>query len=209
MRKLIKKTSLFCGCIIVSLFANAQEEESKKFKYRGYSGGMMVHTAYLYGGNINVGADDIKIEGVPFGIGGAMRFQFGNHFRIGAEGYSSTLCYGDNSYLSLSWGGLLFDCPYKINNFTFFAGGTIGGGGVKNVTVTNTLVNSMKENALYQKYSIMIADPFIGAEYAFTPRISLTTKIDFVFNLSQKRPDFAMGPRIYLGFSFYHSKINK
>jgi len=206
----MKKIFLLCSFIIAFSQANAQDTANTTFNFRGYSGGMTLHTGYLYGGITNIDAQEINIQGVPFGIGGAIRLHFGEHFRVGVEGYSSTLNYegkGKNkSYLSLGWGGLLIDCPWQINKFSIFLGGTVGGGGVKNVTVTNTPINSMEKNAIYQKCSIVVIDPFIGVEYALTPKMSLIAKIDWIFNLSQKQTDLVMGPRVYLGFSFFHSK---
>ena len=208
---LSKKIFLFSICIVIFLHSNAQNADSKKFNFRGYSGGMMLHTGYLYSGKMNINAQKIIIQGFPTGIGGAMRFHFGKNFRVGGEGYASTLSYGEknNSYISLGWGGLLVDYHWQINKFSIFFGGTLGGGGIKNVTVTNTAINSIKENAIYQKYSIMIVDPFVGMEYGFTQRMSVTAKIDWILNISEKRTDLPTGARVYLGFSFFHSKNTK
>ncbi len=100
--------------------ASAQESTRSKFAYAGFSGGMMIHTGYLYGGSISPATDagcnclyDRKIAGAPFGIGGAARVHFGEHLRIGTEGYVSTLNYGgkgNDSFARLGWGGVLADC---------------------------------------------------------------------------------------------------
>ena len=43
-------------------------------------------------------------------IGGVIRLHLGDHFRIGSEGYVSTLSQrGNGSYLKYGWGGLLAD----------------------------------------------------------------------------------------------------
>jgi len=213
--KILKKTVLLCGLIIVCLPVFTQDLDNNKMKFQGYSGGMMFHTGYLFGGELNINnvQRPIKIQGVPFGIGGVLRLHFGKYLRIGGEGYSSNLQYGkNNSFLSLGWGGFLMDCQWKINKFTVFCGGTIGGGSVKNVTITNIAsANLMGENALYNKYAMMLIDPFVGMEYMMSSRINLIVKVDCIVNLIRKHSDFPIGPRVYAGLIFFHtkSKISK
>ena len=200
-----------CNCMIVFSSVFAQSIDGKKLNFQGYSGGMMLHTGYLFGGELNMGdaSSPTKIQGTPFGIGGALRFHFGKHLRIGTEGYSSNLRYGEkkNSFLSLGWGGLLIDCQWKIKKTTIFCGGTIGGGSVKNVAVADGInPNSSEKNAVYRKYGLMLITPFVGMEYAVSSRINVAVKVDCVVNLTKKQSDFAIGPRIYTGFIFSHAK---
>ncbi len=212
-----KRTCIFFYCILFVLQVNAQDTDGKKIYFQGYSGGMMLHTGYLFSGEVNIyndithSVETIDIQGMPVGIGGLMRFHFGKHFRVGGEGYSSTLHYGKNkSYMTLGWGGVLFDCRWVLNKFTIFLGGTIGGGSVKNVTVANNASShSIEKNALYRKYAVMIIDPFIGMEYAVNRSIHLIAKIDYIISVNGSRSDFAMGPRIYLGVIFSRSKDSK
>jgi hypothetical protein len=206
-------------CAFVCIYAHSQstikgkviDEEgnpSKKISFRGYSGGMMLHTGYLAGGTVNMGnpQEKTKIQGMPWGIGGCLRFHFGKHLRIGGEGYTSTLHYGKNkSYTTLGWGGLLVDCQWKINNFIVFIGGTIGGGSVKNITILNN-VSTIKKDADYRKYGVMVAAPFAGMEYAIARRIRLISKVNYVFNISQRQPDFATGIRVHAGVVFFHGR---
>jgi len=196
--------------IFIQIVAQNQDINSKKKSFQGYSGGMMLHTGYLSGGEVNIDnfSEKINIQGAPFGIGGLLRFHFGKHLRIGSEGYNSTLHYWKNkSHTTLGWGGLLIDCQWKINKFTVFLGGTMGGGSLKNTTVlSNASPHSLKENAVYQKYTLLIADPFIGMEYTITQKIHLITKIDCLVNLTNKQSDFAIGPRLYLGIIFFHER---
>ena len=204
--------SLFfvCNFILVLVPTFAQELDNNKMNFEGYSGGMMLHTGYLFGGKINMinPQKNSNIQGFPFGIGGVLRFHFGKHLRIGGEGYSSNLQYGKNkSFLSLGWGGFLVDCHWNINKFTVFCGGTIGGGSVKNVRIINSVsANSMDKNAIYSKYAIMLIDPFVGMEYRISRRINLIAKVDCIVNLVQKHPDFPTGTRVYAGFVFLHTK---
>ena len=59
------------------------KSDKKKF-FNGYDGGMMLHAGYV---KTNVTPLDYKAEGITKGIGGAIRFHIGNHYRIGTEGY--------------------------------------------------------------------------------------------------------------------------
>ena len=202
-----KKSFFFFYCILLVLQTSAQDASSKKFHFQGYSGGMMLHTGYLSGGEVKINPQEpIQLQGVPFGLGGLLRFHLGKHLRIGGEGYNSTLHYEkNNSYTALSWGGLLIDSPWKINKFTLFFGGTMGGGSVKNITAVNNH-SSIEKEAIYRKYSVMLIDPFIGMEYALTHRMHLITKIDCIVDINGKQSDFTIGPRIYLGIVFFHGK---
>jgi hypothetical protein len=195
-------------CLSFFLQVNAQDTEQKNTYFRGYSGGMMLHTGYLTAGKIIMPGVQEKIHGAPWGIGGLIRFHFGKHLRLGGEGYTSTLYYGKNkSYTTLNWGGLLMDCQWKINKFTVFCGGTIGGGSVKNIALSNdTSIQQGERNALFRKYTLMVAAPFVGMEYAITSRIRFITKVDGIFNIMGKQPDFTIGPRIYAGIVFFHEK---
>jgi len=199
--------SLFC--LMYFLQVNAQQDNTgKKMNFQAYSGGMMLHTGYVFGGKLNI--DDynqnIKIQGVTFGIGGTLRFNFGKHLRTGLEGYSTSVNYGKNkSYMTLGWGGLLIDCKWDVKKLCVFVGGTIGGGAVKNVTVVNdTNINPIGKTALYRKYAVILVDPFIGIEYALSPKIRLIAKADYIINVGKQQPDFATGVRVYAGVVFFH-----
>ena len=204
-----RRLLLFFCCIVIFLQANAQDAEGNRMNLQGYSGGMMFHTGYLSGGCLNMPDNQgkINIEGMPAGIGGLLRLHLGKHLRIGGEGYTSTLSYGKNeSFMTLAWGGLLIDSPWKINKYTAFFGGTIGGGSIKNITVLHTPPShSIEKSAVYRNYSVMTAVPFMGMEYALTRRIHLITKVDYIVNIAQKQSDFAMGPRVYAGIIFFHT----
>jgi len=192
----------------------AEENASSKMGYSGFSGGMMLHTGYVqsreltfYNSNGNV-REVTQLSGAPFGIGGAVRLHFGEHLRIGSEGYVSTLTYGENkSYSSVGWGGLLVDCAWHLNSWTPFAGGTVGGGSVKNLTLLEpTPDDFVLENTStsYRKYGFMALSPFVGVEYAMTEKMHLVIKIDYLLNLTNWQDDFTTGPRIYFGFMFCH-----
>ena len=84
-------------CLLITMAVSAQEKRI----LRGFDGGMMVHTGYLSG---NLDAIGYKAQGAPMGIGGVIRLHLGDHFRIGSEGYVSTLSQrGNGSYLKCGW----------------------------------------------------------------------------------------------------------
>ena len=192
-----------------------KEKTPSKFAYSGFSGGMMVHTGYLYGGNIALrsatGGYSRGIAGAPTGIGGVARVHFGKHLRVGTEGYVSTLQYGgknNDSHARIGWGGLLADCMWQVGRWAPYIGGTVGGGSMQNLTLRNPtpLDDEVEMDASFRKYSFMLIAPFAGVEFSITDKIRINLKVDWLVNLSNRQPDFPTGPRIYLGFSFYRLK---
>lgn len=182
----------------------------------GYSGGMMVHSGFLSSSTVSFSTPDgsalglggMRIKGIPIGIGGALKVHFGKHFRVGTEGYSSNLKYGKHgSYEHIGWGGLLVDGVIPVGRWFPFAGVTVGGGGVKNVTVLqNTTGDFMLDDGTtsYRRYAFMAVSPFTGVEFALTERVHLVIKADWLLDVTSGQKDFADGPRIYAGFMFCH-----
>ena len=174
----------------------------------------MVHTGYVRAGNVAFGGPDgseggiAAINGLPLGIGGALKLHFGKYLRIGTEGYSSNLRYGKHgSYEHTGWGGVLVDAVIPAGQWFPFAGLTVGGGGVKNVTaLEDTTGDFILDNGTtsYRKYTFMALAPFIGVEYALTERIHLVIKADWLLDMTSGQTDFVRGPRIYFGFMFCH-----
>lgn len=190
-------------------------QDAGALRFRGFSGGMTIHSGYLSAGRINiVSADGLSsyshdVNGAPLGLGGSMRVHFGNHLRVGGEGYGTTLKYGGNgSFLRVSWGGVLVDGIWRTGRFSPFAGVTFGGGSLKNVTLFERAKTDMKaeEQASYRRYGFMAAVPFAGVEFHATEKIALVLKTDWMFNVTNPQPDFPSGPRIYFGISFYRLK---
>jgi len=211
------KKLMLLALILATFCASAQtSDKPKKMAFAGYGGGMMLHTGFVQSKNFNLyspnGAlwQQMRLKGVPFGIGGAIRVRFGQHLRIGGEGYVSTIQQRKTkSYNSIGWGGLLADCCWIKNKWTFFVGGTLGGGSVKNLILTEAPAQDfLLENgtAAYRKYSFMAATPFLGFEYALMDRIHLIVKADYLFNISNPQTDFTTGPRLYAGITFCHWK---
>lgn len=211
----MKRENIFYILLPLFLFwaAQAGAQDKGRFAYSGFSGGMMVHTGYLHGGDITLtdGSADYrhKLSGWATGIGGAVRVHFGKHFRTGFEGYVTTLRYGPyDSYATIGWGGVLADCIWRFGRWAAFAGGTFGGGKFRNLTLTSLTPpdNIMEERSSFRQYGFLTLVPFAGAEFAMTDKIRVALKADRMFNLTNPQPDFVSGPRIYIGFAFYRQK---
>jgi hypothetical protein len=209
MKKLILSIA-FCTISMIAM-------GSGTFRYEGFSGGMMLHTGYVQSHGyypIAEGAalDFVRPKGAPFGIGGAVKVHLGQHFRVGSEGYVSTLKHGvKGSYCSLGWGGLLMDSHWNIGNFTTFVGGTVGGGRYKNLTLQQPygFDYEVEPNTSFRSYSVMVLTPFVGFEYAAKCNFHISLKLDYIVNLNHREADFVEGVRIYLGVMFYHLRTHK
>lgn len=191
----------------------AQQKNKGKFAYSGFSGGMMVHTGYLFGGDITLtdglGNYRQKLSGAPTGIGGAARVHLGKHLRVGGEGYVTTLKYGKHdSYATIGWGGVLADCIWRFGRWAPYVGTSFGGGSMKNLTLTSPtpLDDRMEERSSFRKFGFLTLVPFAGVEFTMTDKIRLSMKADWMCNLTNRQPDFVTGPRIYIGFAFYRTK---
>ena len=59
-----------------------------RFRFNGYSGGMLLHTGYVQSRTFTLHAADgagvtrMRLRGAPLGIGGALRVRFGKHLRV-------------------------------------------------------------------------------------------------------------------------------
>ena len=175
---------------------------------------MMLHTGYVSSRDITVaspaaGSRTLAVGGAPFGIGGAIRFLFGKHLRVGAEGYVSTLTYGEyHSHAKTGWGGLLADSAWKVGNrCRFFVGGTVGGGSQTNTVILSPVEDDYvaEDFISYRKYGFMAVAPFAGVEVAVNRKVNVVFKADWLLNVTNPEDDFVSGPRIYVGFMFGHT----
>lgn len=190
------------GCvfgIILALwlpsYAVAQEKQL-------FDGGMMVHTGYLHG---EINALEYKAAGATFGLGGVLRFHLGKHFRIGGEGYVSTLRQMHNgSYIRTGWGGFLADFYWRFGRWQPFAGLAVGGG------KTNTLLLfegspddwESETKAVMHRKGFCFVNPNVGVEFALTEAVHLTFKVDRLIPLT--RAEMPNGVRFYFGVVFAH-----
>jgi len=189
--------------IFFTIFVDAQENKGK-MAYSGFSGGMMLHLGYVQSGNFTFSnGETIQLKGLVFGLGGQARVHFGEHFRIGGEGYFTEHKYKYGSYAKIGWGGVLADCAWQISKFAPFVGSTFGGGSQQNLTNFSEPKNDYElEEVSYRKYGFLCVVPFVGTEFTLSKRIHLVFKADYMFNLSNRQADFITGPRFYFGFTF-------
>lgn len=165
-----------------------------------FSGGMMLHTGYLAG---YYSALDYHAKGAPFGLGGAVRFHFFNHLRVGGEGYVSKLSQLHNgSYIRLGWGGLLIDGYWQLGRWKPYVGFTVGGGSLSTLLVRHGNANDWQaeDDVVLHNSAVMIMDPFVGVEFSVTKAFHLTLKADYIMTLNNR--DCPTGVRIYFGFIF-------
>ena len=185
--------------------AASEHHETKAIK--GFSGGMMVHTGYLSGGDNPFGYD---AAGATFGIGGVAKLHLSKHFRAGFEGYFSNMGLhkgvSSGSFNKLFWTGALVDCFWKVGKFYPYVGATVGGG----METAFYMFEGDKHDwlpeaaAVYNKKPFFAVDPFVGVEYAVGEALRLTLKADWLLAINKDGLNRPMGPRIYFGFIFAH-----
>ena len=185
--------------------SSATAEDKKLIK--GFSGGMMVHTGYQYGGDNPYGLD---ISSPTFGIGGCAKLHFTEHFRTGFEGYFSTAPIKNGvesgSHNKLFWTGILADFFWKKGKFVPYIGATVGGG----METSFYLFEGDKHDweiearAVLHKQPFVAIDPYVGVEYKVGKALRLTLKTDWMFAINSDGLNQPMGPRIYFGFIFAH-----
>ena len=195
----MKRVILAAIGLLILLSASAREKKL----LRGFDGGMMLHAGYLQG---NLDAIGYEAKGVTTGIGGAIRLHLGNHFRVGGEGYISTLNQrGNGSYLKYGWGGLLADVYTVLGRFQPYAGLTVGGGAITTLLMMENPSSPWApiDGTRYHKQGFMAIDPFIGCDFIVSGPMHLTLKVDYLCALSGSKL-LPHGPRVYFGFLFYH-----
>ena len=189
--------------------------DSPDFRFRGYTGGMMLHSGYIQNrpfelySTASQSLGTMQIRGAAFGIGGHVKFAFGtptDMLRIGTEGHSSNVRYAPSpSYAHTGWGGILVDYIRRTEGRVHpFIGCLIGGGGVKNHIIAQGGTGDfvIEHQAAMHKYAFMAIAPFLGMEVALTPKLSLVLKADWLLNATGCQNDFTNGPRLYVGMLF-------
>jgi len=204
--------TLFLGFITFSLYSQ-ETIGSKKWGYKGYSGGMFVHTGYVQSGVFKVvdfqgNEIEKQIKGATFGLGGKMSVFLNKHFRVGAEGYFSSCKYGANkNSCRIGWGGVTFDLLYPVKKWSPFLGITVGGGSSTNLIFIEKHNNNKNATpVVHYKIPLCIINPAVGVEFFASNRISLLFKIDYMLNVYKPNSAYPHGPRFYLGVHFYHKK---
>ena len=184
-------------------FVHAQEEKVIK----GYSGGMMVHSGYVFG---NDSPYNLNINAPTFGIGGCAKVHFTEHFRTGFEGYFSTAPLRkeleNGSHNKVFWTGLLADFFWQKGKFTPYVGLTVGGG----METAFYMFEGDKYDwtpeilSVLHKQPFFALDPYVGVEYKMGKALRLTLKADWLLAINSDGLNRPMGHRIYFGCIFSH-----
>lgn len=196
---------------------NNKKDSTKVFQ--GYSGGMMLHTGYLFGQDKNapVLADgrSCSPQGALYGIGGSLRVHLWKYLRTGFEGGVSTMnsnltdCHSilqKGSYLRMGYGGVLADACWRMEKIWPYIGGTIGGGSIKGLYILEGNQDDWiaEDNAVFHKHSFFYFTPYVGFDYCMTKRIHLTFRLDWMLAFHQNQLVMPTGPKLYFGFMFTH-----
>lgn len=180
---------------------------NEKKVVKGFSGGMMVHTGYQYGGD---NPFNYTPQGKTLGIGGVARLHLTKHFRAGFEGYFSNMGLDKGlekgSYNKLFWTGALVDWYWKAGRFFPYVGATAGGGmeTAHYIFEGDSHDWEPEANAVFNKQPFFALDPFIGCDIAVGEALRITIKADWLMAIRKSGLNKPLGPRIYFGFIFAH-----
>lgn len=180
--------------------------------YNGHSGGMMLHMGYLFGREAQ---SPYSMQGMVWGIGGALRVNLLNHLRIGSEGYVSNMpvfltdqsnILKAGSFMRMGWGGILMDAYWRTDKAWPYIGATIGGGTMRTLYIKegDQLDHAPEQDAMFHKESFAAVTPFVGCDYLLTEKVHLTFKLDWILGLNCHGLVQPTGPRLYVGFLFCH-----
>ena len=176
----MKINRLILALIISLTFAASANAEEKKV-IQGFSGGMMVHSGYQFGGD---NPYNLNISSPTFGIGGCAKLHLTKHFRTGFEGYFSTAPIrkevASGSHNKLFWTGVLADWYWKKGKFIPYIGTTFGGG----METSFYMFEGDKHDWLPEiavvlhKQPFFAVDPFVGCDIAVGEALRITIKTD-------------------------------
>ncbi len=196
---------LFSIMIFISFVMGADAGEKKAIK--GFSGGMMVHTGYQFGGDNPYGLD---INSPTFGIGGCAKIHLTDHFRTGFEGYFSNTPINNGvqsgSHNKLFWTGVLADWFWQTGKIIPYIGTTAGGGVETSFYMFEGDKHDweIEQKSVLHKQPFFVIDPYVGVEYMVGKALRLTLKADWLLAINSDGLNKPMGPRIYFGFIFAH-----
>jgi hypothetical protein len=164
---------------------------------------MLLHTGYLK----NVQKDS-PIKGACFGVGGKLSFTLSDHFRLGAEGYTSTYSYDEQpGYFKLGWGGILSEYQiFKKSSLSPVLGLTVGGGRIHDLYFRDYPTTTGDYSVDYQSSASLFFSPSVSLEYLLKSKLTLVLQVVFVSPLvlssTKANIEYAYGPRVYLGMLF-------
>lgn len=204
-------------CCLMAAIVVAQPDSTRV--YQGFSGGMMLHTGYLFGQEKHAPRDAEGVlcspEGATFGIGGALRVHLWKHLRVGGEGFVSTMnsqlstCRSrlqPGSYVRSGWGGVLADACWRGEHVWTYVGGTLGGGVMRSFYLLEGSEHDWQEEdrAVFHRQPFFMLDPYVGLDWCMTPKVHLTFRLDWLLALHERDLLLPTGPRLYVGFMFCH-----
>ena len=209
----------FCTFCAVSVYGNTRRDTLSHNLYQGFSGGMMLHTGYLFGPDQTAptapDGRSYSPQGALFGIGGALRVHLWERFRTGFEGFVSTMYSGmmdrkdllqQGSYLRVGCGGVLADACWRMEKTWPYMGAAMGGGAMRSLYLTegDQYAWAVKDNTYFHKQAFFYVTPYIGCDYCLTQKVHLTFRADWMIAIHEGVLALPTGPRIYVGFMFCH-----
>lgn len=203
MKRIITTIIIMASALAV---CHAQENNDKKV-IKGFSGGMMLHSGYLFGSD---NPFNYNATGATFGIGGCAKLHLSENFRAGFEGYFSNMGLHkdieDGSFNKVFWTGVLGDFFWKFGKLYPYVGVTAGGGMETAFYIFEGDKHDWlpEQSAVYNKKPFFALDPFAGVEYKVGEALRLTLKADWLLAFNSDGLNRPMGPRIYFGFIFAH-----
>lgn len=197
--------------------------------FQGFSGGMMLHTGYLFGQDQRaphgVSGDLYSPEGATIGIGGAMHVHLWRLLRVGCEGSVSTM-YSSmtncrhllerGSYVRTGWGGINVDACWRDlpevghTQLWPYVGAAVGGGAMRSFYLMEGNQNDWldEQRTLFHKEPFVYLCPYLGMYISLTSRVHLTLRLDWLLAFRTQDPQSPIinptGPRLYMGFMFSH-----
>lgn len=201
--KLTKR--IICILLAVSALTAASAQDKKVIK--GFSGGMMIHSGYQFGGD---NPYNLNISSPTFGMGGCAKLHFSDHFRAGFEGYFSSAPVRkqveSGSHNKVFWTGALADFFWKKGKFVPYAGLTLGGGMETAFYMFEGDKHDweMESKVVLHKQPFFAIDPYAGVEYKVGKALRLTLKADWLLAINSNGFNMPTGPRLYFGCIFAH-----
>ena len=220
MRAKVHFLILFLGLSALAMAEAVNDQLSAKANvYQGFSGGMMLHSGYLFGANpvapTDASGKSYNPQGAPIGIGGVLRVHLWQRLRVGFEGSVSTLYSGlsdqrnrlqTGSYARIGCGGINADACWRMERAWPYIGAVLGGGSIRSLYIVDGNQNDwLAENETFvNKQSFFYVTPYIGCDYCLTRKLHLTFRFDWMLALYQSELCMPTGPRLYIGLMFTH-----
>ena len=198
---------------------SAMQAEEKAGVFQGFSGGMMLHTGYLFGTDkaapLAPDGRSYSPQGALFGIGGAFRVHLWDHLRTGFEGFVSTMYRGmmDNkdilqsgSYVRVACGGVNADACWRMSKVWPYVGASMGGGAMRSLYMLDGNQDSWNKqtDTYFHRQPFFYVTPYVGCDYCLTQRVHLTFRFDWMLAIHHNTFVQPTGPRVYIGFMFCH-----